>query len=602
MKRYIYVLIAAVAVLYLTSSCDDYLEKTPDDDMTIEEVFSNPDWTRAWLANSYSWLPNEANFADDGAFRSPFTGGCDEMEIAFGASYAHLINAGSWNATNIGRVPVWNETYCAVRTVNVFLENIDNVPKLPEDERKTMKGEAYFLRAFFHFLSFRTHGPIPIVQNVVGTNDDFLAITRLSVDDCVEKIVDDLDDAIELLPRTRVNTEYGRPSKAAAYALKARLLLYAASPLYNGNTELARLKDRVSGKNLIPQEYDHEKWRKAAQAAREALEECNAAGHVLHYSSSKDPKESYEEVFIENWNDEIIWAKNLNNYWHHMWCSDPISYGCPSIFNPTQELVDAYQMANGQNPILGYEDDGKTPIINPASGYIEAGYASSAHSKGYHPKGVRNMYANREPRFYASINFAGQVWKHDHELALWYNGIDGKKYGSSDYCKTGYLMRKHNNINNTSNPFIANKTTWNYFRVGELYLILAEAENEYSGPTSEVYEAIDEIRERAGLEGLEEGLDQGQMRDRIKHERRIELAFENHRFFDVRRWKDAEKTQSGKVHCLNIYEGNALNDDKFYERVECEERIFQSPQHYFFPIPQTEIDKNKDKLVQNLGW
>ena len=156
MKRYIYVFIAAVAVLYLTSSCDDYLEKTPDDDMTIEEVFSNPDWTREWLANSYSWLPNEANFADDGAFRSPFTGGCDEMEIAFGASYAHLINAGSWNATNIGRVPVWKETYCAVRTVNVFLENIDNVPKLPEDERKAMKGEAYFLRAFFHFLSLIT--------------------------------------------------------------------------------------------------------------------------------------------------------------------------------------------------------------------------------------------------------------------------------------------------------------------------------------------------------------------------------------------------------------------------------------------------------------
>lgn len=602
MKRYIYMLMAAAAVLFGASSCEDYLEKTPDDDMTMEEVFSNPDWTRAWLANAYSWLPNEANFADDGAFRSPFTGGCDEMEIAFGASYAHLINAGSWNATNIGRVPVWNETYCALRTVNVFLENIDRVPKLPENEYKSMKGEAYFLRAFFHFLAFRTHGPIPIVQKVVGTNDDFLSITRLPVDDCVEKIVGDLEEAIKLLPRTRVSTEYGRPPKAAAYALKARLLLYAASPLYNGNTELARLKDRVTGKNLIPQEYDHEKWDKAAQAAREALEECKAAGFVLHYSSTKDPKESYEEVFTKNWNDEIIWAKNLGDYWHHMWCSDPISYGCPAIFNPTQELVDAYQMSNGQSPVLGYEEDGKTPIINPASGYVETGYASSAHSKGYHPKGVRNMYTNREPRFYASINFAGQVWKHGHELALWYNGIDGKKYGSSDYCKTGYLMRKHNNINITSNPFVATRTTWNYFRVGELYLILAEAVNEYSGPTSEVYDAIEEIRERAGLEGLEDNLTQVQMRDKIKHERRIEMAFENHRFFDVRRWKDAPKNQGGKVHCLNIYEGNALNDDKFYERVECEDRIFQSPQHYFFPIPQTEIDKNKDKLVQNLGW
>ena len=139
-------------------------------------------------------------------------------------------------------------------------------------------------------------------------------------------------------------------------------------------------------------------------------------------------------------------------------------------------------------------------------------------------------------------------------------------------------------------------------RVGEWYLTLAEALNEYYGPDDEVYDAIEVIRKRAGLDGLAEGLSQEEMRDRIKHERRIEMAFENHRFFDVRRWKDAEKTQGGTIQCLDIYAGKSLQDDAFYKRVVCEERVFISPQHYFFPIPQDEIDKNSDNLVQNPGW
>ena len=599
MKKYI----GLFLLLSILVSCEDYLNKAPDDDMTKDEVFTNPEWTRAWMANVYSWLPNEANFADDGgSFRSPFTGGCDEMEIAFGGSYAHLINSGAWNGTNITRVPIWAETYCALRTVNVFLENIDRVPNLPEDEKNSLIGEAYFLRAFFHFLSFRAYGPIPIVKHVVGTGEDWNAIVRQDVDTCVDEIVDDCETAAGFLPVIRPETEYGRPIKAAAYALRSRILLYAASPLYNGNTELERLKDPESGENLIPQTYDPEKWKRAADAAQDAIDAATEAGLKIHYTSDKDPKASYEETFTKNWNDEIIWAKNLGDYWHHMWCSDPISYGCPSIFNPTQEFVDSYEMANGMAPILGYEDDGLTPIINTASGYVEEGYTSSASSKGYWPAGVRMMYVNREPRFYASINFAGQIWKHDHVLEFWYNGIDGKKYGSSDYCKTGYNMRKHNNINITSNPFKATRTTWNYFRVGELYLNLAEALNEYEGPVQGVYDAIEVIRERAGLDGLAKGLDKNAMRDRIKHERKIEMAFENHRFFDVRRWKDAPATQGGAVHCLNIYAGTKLNDDAFYERVVCEERVFESPRHYFFPIAQGEIDKNKKRLIQNLGW
>ena len=442
----------------------DYLDKTPDDDLTKDEVFTNPDWARQWLWNSYSWLPVESNFADDGAYRSPFTGGCDEMEIAFGGAYSHEINSGAWNSTNVNRSPHWYQNYCAIRTLNVFLENIDRTPNLKKEDYNSLKGEAYFLRAFFHFMNFRVYGPIPIVDRVILPEEDWNLIVRKDVETCVSAMLADCNEAIGLLPSTRPTSEYGRPVRAAAMALKSRLLLYAASPLYNGSTEFSSLKDPISGNPLFPNEYDAGKWKDAADAAEDALEEALSAGLKLHYSATGDPVKNYEEVFVVNWNDEVVWALATGDYWHHQWCSDPISYGCPSIFNPTQELVDAYQMANGLSPILGYESDGKTPIINTASGYVEDGNTSTASPDGYWPAGVRNMYVNREPRFYASINFAGQVWKHNHVLEFWYNGVDGKKYGSSDYCKTGYLMRKHNNIENTSNPWSVTKTTYNYFR------------------------------------------------------------------------------------------------------------------------------------------
>ena len=255
----------------------------------------------------------------------------------------------------------------------------------------------------------------------------------------------------------------------------------------------------------------------------------------------------------------------------------------------------------GSTPITGYTNNGLKPIVNTASGYIEEGYTNKAED-GRWPSGVRNMYVGREPRFYASINFPGQIWKQNHELAFWYEGVDGKKYAGSDYCKTGYLMRKINNIDITSNPLKTEKTFWIYFRLGEIYLNYAEALNEYSGPVDAVYDAVYEVRKRAGLPRLPKGLSKEQMRERIKHERRIELAFETHRFFDLRRWKDAEKSEGKPIHSLNIYAGTSRQDNAFYERTLCEQRVFVAPQHYFFPIEQAEIDKNRDRLLQNPGW
>ena len=263
-------------------------------------------------------------------------------------------------------------------------------------------------------------------------------------------------------------------------------------------------------------------------------------------------------------------------------------------------MVDAYQMEDGSTPIIGYTNNGLTPIINSESGYREDGYVENS-KEGRWPQGVRNMFVNREPRFYASINFPGQVWK-NHAIQVWFDGIDGRKNAGSDYCKTGYLMKKAMNERNRWNPWQVEQNTWIISRLGEIYLNYAEALNEFSGPSTEVYKYVNLIRNRSGLPNLEEGLSKEEMREKIWHERRIELAFETHRFFDVRRWKIAEVTDDKPVHSLNIFAGSHLQDNAFYQRIVVEQRVFDSPKHYFFPIEQNEIDKNDQNLVQNPGW
>lgn len=590
--------IICVSIIIPFTSCEDYLNKTPDEDLTIDDVFTNRDYARGFLAHVYSWMPTEANFGDaGGSYRNPFVGGCDEMEIAYGRSYTHQINSGAWNPTNIVNIPVWNETYMASRKVNMFLENLDKVPTTAT-EKEQWRGEAYFLRAYFHFLSFRAYGPIVLLDRSLDIDEDLLSIVRRPIEECVAFIANDCDRAAEILPDKMPSTDTGRATRVAALALKARLLLYAASPLYNGNTDMVNFTDST-GMAFFPASYDVTKWKTAADAALTCIQAAEKSGYGLYHSSSNDPVLNYQELFYNNWNEEVIFAKNMDRYDHYIKCADPIGLGGYSIINPTQEMVDAYEMENGQAPITGYNSDG-SPIVNASSGYIEKGYAEDERA-GYWEKGVSNMFVKREPRFYASINYPGQIWK-GHRLEFWYQGVDGKRFAGSDYCKTGYLMKKIVNPDFRIIGGINTLNTWIYFRLAEQYLNYAEALNEYSGPSDEVYKYIDAVRSRSGLPGIAKGLTKEQMRDRIKHERRIELAFETHRFFDVRRWKDAVNGENKPIHSLNIMEGDNMQDDRFYKRVFLEERIFEAPKHYFFPIAQNEIDKNLNNLMQNPGW
>ena len=610
MIRKFYKTIAAVCMCAAMAGCEDYLDMAPDENLTIGDVFSNRLYTRDFLTHIYSWTQTEANMADDGgAWRNPYTVGCDEMECAYGGAYGHQINNGGWNPTDIKRTQVWPESYMALRKVNMFLANVDKCPT-NETEKLHWKGEAYFLRAWFHFLVFRAYGPIPLLDHALDPGEDMMSIRRSPADECAKFIAADCDRAYELLkdvPRWG-STDTGRATSLSALGLKSRVLLYIASPLYNGSDMMAELKDPVTKECLISQTYDAEKWNEAAKAALACIDEARAVGRKLYDKYPDDPAKNYQQLFVDNWNDEILWAKNLGTYSHWLDCGAPVSFGCYSILNPTQEMVDAYEMANGLAPITGYTNDGMTPIINPESGYREDGFAAEASDKGWWQQGVSNMYVGREPRFYASINFAGAIWKtsrasnwtQPHTLEFWFHGIDGKGHAGSDYCKTGYLMKKL--LYPTRVPWqYTPLMQWVYIRLGEMYLNYAEAVNEYEGP-AKAYAYVNDIRKRAGLPELPRGLSKEQMRERIRHERRIELAFEVHRFFDVRRWLQGD-TQGKPIHSMNIYAGGHMQDPAFYQRIKVEDRVFEAPKHYLFPIDQVEIDKNQRRLlVQNPGW
>lgn len=606
MKKILYTLCMAV-VFCGAISCEKFLDMAPDENLTIDDVFATRLNTRAFLANAYSYLPFQADMAWD----NNFTGACDEMEIAFGAHVTQTMTSGAWAPVDDYVAFIWNTMYEAIRKVNLVIENVDKCPEATADEIRWMKGEAYFLRAFYHFMIFRAYGPIPIVDHVVDINEDIASIVRAPADKVAEFMVKDCDLAAEYLQDkdSWTTEDKARATRIAALALKSRVLLYIASPLYNGNAELADLKDPVTGENLISQTYDPEKWKTAADAAKACIDAAEAAGHALYDKSlPADPVKNYQDIFNDNWNKEVLFGRNNGVTDHWLNCSDPTSFGCYSIFDPTQEMVDAYEMEDGSTPITGYTENGLKPIINPASGYVEEGFSTDSKANRWEV-GVSNMYTHREPRFYASINFAGGIWKTSrasnwtlpHVNEFWFTGIDGKNNAGSDYCKTGYLMKKLHYPTRIPGQFTPNQV-WIYFRLGEIYLNYAEALNEYSGPSQDVYDYVDAIRKRAALPGLDPGLSQDQMRERIQHERRIELAFEVHRWFDVRRWK-LGATQGLPIHSMNIWEGTYQQDPAFYKRIFVENRVFDSPKHYFYPIPQAEIDKNnKHILVQNLGW
>jgi hypothetical protein len=538
-KKSIYLILLAFSLLGL-GSCEDFLDKEVDVNLTEEKIFSDKRYAPGFLNNIYNDLLTGYNRYDGAMLAS----GCDEAKNSYSGSLVQMFNNGAVNSS-LNPDEVWDQMYSGIRKTNIFLEKLNTTIRetnsIPEADRPRMKGEAFFLRAFFHFELVKRYGKIPFVDKVL-TVDNAAGVPQLTFDESVERIVSDCDTSFVYLPDANDDANKGRAVRASAMALKSRILLYAASPLNNPSNDVA-------------------KWERAAQAA---LFVINMKGPTIGLESK------YVNAFTVPFSKEILLATQPLNTNEFERANFPLSYGGTGLTNPTQSLVDAFDTKLGK-PIT---DD---PAYDPAK-----------------------PYENRDDRFYAVILYNGAALK-SRQVETFVGGKDGLQ-SAPTATKTGYYLRKFVDSSVDLDKGTTVRKPWIIFRFAEAYLNYAEALNEASGPVQQVYDAVYELRKRnyviTSRARYPAGLSQTQMRERLKKERQAELAFEEHRFWDLRRWKDAEVVLNKPAMGMRIT-FNPADTTYTYQTFEVENRLFDS-RFYWYPLPRKEVLKGYVK--QNPGW
>jgi starch-binding outer membrane protein, SusD/RagB family len=595
-------ILPVMLMLVSTTACKKFLDQVPDDRLTLEEAFRNRNTAERFLANVYNFIPREWSQRFVGNSNSgPWTGASDEGEYLWGFVSSNSMNNGSWDASSGFTKNFWRDFYRGIRSATIFMANVDKVTSDMTDEMKVRyKAEARALRAMFYFYLTRIYGPVVLLGDAVIPVDapaTDLRFPRSSMDECVEFIVSELELAAADLPVRPVNDQnYARLTKGVALSFKCRALLQAASPLYNGNTDYANLKND-DGKQLISQTYDENKWKRAADAYKAFIDQFIPSVYNLYRKNDANnvysPFLTLRDVMLDQWNVEVIFGRpedeNARNYevtpYHQSYSSEVQGSGG---LGATQRIVDAYFMANGRD------------INDPLSGYVASGTSMFQAPDDDQAREVYNQWVGREPRFYVNITYDNRKWLNTNTgvvvTRLYWRGNSGKGI-SNDYSPTGYVVRKG-----------AKLTDWRnglgvivQYRVANLFLDYIEALNEYNPGSGDILHYLNLIRERAGIPaygtgGLDVPADKNAMREAIRRERQVELSFENVRYFDTRRWKIAEVTDNGPAMALNL----DATLPAFYEKRAFETRVF-GKRHYFFPIPEEDVNNNP-LLVQNPGW
>ena len=627
-----------ILLLLLSSyiSCNKFLNLVPDDIESIRDAFTSRYEAEGFLHGCYSYVPNLTQAKSNPGllgggeiwFNQPSDYDSETRGFLTGGFNSTDPYANYWGGTNEGKFLYRGLTDC-----NIFLNNIHMPKDIDEMERRQWIAEVQVLKAFYHYYLMIHYGPIPLArtQISVGASSSTAQQHRDPLEDVVDYIVELVDEAMPDLLSQIDNPaqDMGRVTKPIAAAIKAQALIWAASPLFNGNSDYADIKDN-RGINLFPTSHDPEKWTIASKALKEAIDLADAAGHRL-YKFEEDESilagELYELTVLgmntrgavtSPFNVEQIWGdsntnpEELQNAAHPYLQVSDLGASARGSYAPTLNIVEKFYTKNGLPIEADLDWVGVDPYGMRTSDLNQAEYMASNHN-------TVNMHFDREPRFYGNIMFDGGKYfgagRISNDKNMFVTHFQIKKnvggYQHTSHSASGYLVKKLINFNTTSGDnetFSASRYSWPIIRLADLYLLYAEALNEAEGPTSTVHQYVNKVRERSGLPTVDDSwknysndpskpnTKEG-MREIIRREREIELCFEGKRFYDLRRWKEAENVLGKPIRGWNI---TAETEEDFYNQQILFEATFDKRQN-LWPIKLSDMLRNHN-LVQNLDW
>ena len=586
--------IAAVLVLGLTG-CNGILDVSPRDQLSDDAVFADPNLAQAFVNDMYRGM-------GQGLYEIMLSSMADETHFIHVYQTDKVVQAritpsdrGALDDNRFNHFD-WSDNYTRIRQANTFLRRIDSTT-FDTAWKQRMKGEAYFLRAYFYHNLLRMYGGVPLITKVYGLNEDY-KVARNTFKETVDFIVANADSAAALLPVSYSAADVGRATKGAALALKARVLLHGASDLYNVNpsgqpeTGYTGSQDRTA------------LWRAAKDAAKAVMDLGVYSLFRPAPANAQEAAKNYGDLFLQQTSEEVIMSRQFLT-------SRGWSDGGP------------FGLFNGPN---GYHNwGGNTPIQNLIDDYRMADGSKFDWSNPVH---AAKPYANRDPRFYASILYDGAPWRTrptdaqkfepnnmiETFRALTYvesgttkvaAGLDTREGPIEDWNGgySGYYIRKF--VDPTvDHQFVVQQVPWIFFRYAEIVLNYAEASIELN-ELGDAMTALNQIRRRAGMPEFS-GLDQATLRDESRNERRVEMAFEEQRFFDVRRWMIAPQVFSKNAGGINIYlDGDSPTNRSTwrnyrYETYDVQQRAWNDKM-YFMPIRLDELNRN-NLLKQNPGY
>jgi len=633
-------LVALTAAVCLFS-CNEYLDIVPDDGMpTLETAFSMRNTARRYLTTCYSFMPRNGDHSQD-----PTVFGGDELWYLIDPTSYDIPNfriaRGLQNATS-PFCDIWDNMYKALRVCNIFLENIPSVPDIPEWERLQWIAEAKTMKAYYHFCLVRQYGPVPVIKEnlSIDASVEEVRVSRDPINVCYDYMQQLLDEAIPDLPLV-VNdqAELGRVTRPVAAALKAKIAVFAASPLNTEGNDNKTLKNR-DGTRLFPDFTEEQKkalWENAVVACRDAIDVCKEANiELFQYvsrvtiSDTLKLQQTLRSTVTEKWNSEIIWTNTQTpNQWltNYEYCAMPnLARAIYPDNSQTRgnmgvnlKIADMFHTENGVPVDEDKSWTGIDPLTLRTGGVSERWYIRQNYV-------TAQMNFDREPRFYAYLCFDGGLWygqkaevnnPNPNDLYWIACRVGGDQMRLDNFSGpiTGYYNKKmvhYQTVFASASAVTHYFYPWPIMRYGDLLLLYAEAINEAEGPdgahSAELFESIDAVRIKAGLEGVKDAYNkyainstkystQYGMREIIHRERLIELLFEGHRFWDLRRWKEAPAEYAKPIETFNL---TVSAPEDYYMRLQVFQQTF-SDKDYFWPIKISTVEQNPN-LVQNIGW